>query len=196
MELRLLGPLELRVGGQVVPIRTGRPRKLLVILALRLGERVTTDTLIEAIWGEDSSLDKLNALQVLVSYTRKALSVTGGAATIETVEGGYRLLAAREDVDAYRLEAAVTAAGHLADPQERLERLETALSAWRGPPIPEVANEEFAQAHLQRLNELRLTAMELRMDALLALGRHTETVAELQHLVVVHPCGSGSTPSS
>ncbi len=187
MQLRLLGPLELRVDGHVVPLRTGLPRRLLITLALRLGERVSTDTLIEAVWGEDSSLDKLNALQVLVSYLRKALAVTQGTIAIETIEGGYRLRAARDDVDAYHLEATVGAVGQLADPDERLQRLDDALAAWRGPPIPEVAGEEFAQAHLQRLNELRMTALELRMDALLALGRHVETVAELQHLVVVHP---------
>lgn len=191
MQLLLLGPLELRVGGRVVPLRAGLPRRLLVALALRLGERVSTDTLIEAVWGPDLSQaigsDKLNALQVLVSYLRKALAATEGAATIETLEGGYRLVASPEDVDAHRLAAAVTAAGHLADPGERLEQLEAALAAWRGSPIPEVAADPFAQADLQRLNELRLAASELRMDALLALGRSAEAAAELQHLVVLHP---------
>ncbi|SFU06946.1 Predicted ATPase [Geodermatophilus amargosae] len=187
MQLRLLGPLELRVDGQAVPLRSGLPRKLLVTLALHLGERVSADTLIEALWGQRSGLDKLNALQVLVSHLRKALSLTNGAAGIETVEGGYRLRAARDDIDAYRLEATVGAVRHLADPQERLERLDSALEAWRGAPIPEVANEEFAAAHVQRLHELHLAAMELRIDALLALGRHGETVAELQHLVGMHP---------
>ncbi len=187
MQLRLLGPLELRVDGQVVPLRTGLPRRLLITLALRLGERVSADTLIEGVWGEDSSIEKLNALQVLVSYLRKAFAVTQGALAIETVEGGYRLRAARDDVDAFHLEATVGVVGQLPDPDERLQRLDGALASWRGPPIPEVAGEEFAQAHLQRFNELRMTALELRIDALLALGRHVETVAELQHLVVLHP---------
>ncbi|MGY1809307.1 BTAD domain-containing putative transcriptional regulator [Blastococcus sp. SYSU D00669] len=187
MQLRLLGPVELWVGDRAVPLRTGLPRKLLVALALRLGERISAETLIEALWGEDSSLDKLNALQVLVSYLRKTLAVTDGAAVIETVEGGYRLRAARDDVDAFRLQATVGAVAHLPDPHQRLERLDDALAAWRGSPIPEVAEEEFAQAYLQRLNEFRVAAMEMRVDALLALGRHVETVAELRHLVVLHP---------
>ncbi len=191
MQLLLLGPLELRVGGRVVPLRSGLPRRLLVVLALRLGERVSTDTLIEAVWGQHTSQaagsDKLNALQVLVSYLRKVLAATEGAAAIETVEGGYRLMASPADVDVHRLAGAVTAAGHLTDPEQRLEQLEAALAAWRGSPIPEVAAEPFAQADLQRLNELRLAASELRMDALLALGRNAQAAAELQHLVVVHP---------
>src|SRR4051812_27679553 len=102
MQLLLLGPLELRVAGRVVPLRTGLPRKLLVALALRLGERVSTDALIEALWGEDSGADRLNALQVLVSYVRKVLAATDGAVAIETLEGGYRLVASPDTVDVHR----------------------------------------------------------------------------------------------
>lgn len=104
MELWLLGPLEVRAGGDVVRIRPGKPRKLLVLLALRLGERVSSDALIDAVWGHDSQSDRVNALQVLISYLRKALSSAGSEARIETVDGGYRLVAPRDAVDAYRLE--------------------------------------------------------------------------------------------
>ena len=187
MEVGILGPLEVRAGGRPVVVRAGRPRKLLAVLVLRLGERVGTDTLIDMLWGSEASGGTVNALRILVSYLRKALEPLGGDLTIETVEGGYRLLADRDSVDAYRLETAVTVAAGADDPASRLRIVEAALAAWRGSPLPEVADEEFAQADLQRLHELRLTALEQRVDALLDLGRHAEAVAELHHLVAVHP---------
>jgi predicted ATPase/DNA-binding SARP family transcriptional activator len=187
MELGLLGPLEVRSGQDIIRIRPGNPRKLLVILALRVGERISSDALIDAIWGEGAQSDRVNALQVLVSYLRKALASSRDGTRIETVDGGYRLVAAREAVDAYRLESAVVGTSGIGDPAERLATLEAALQLWRGSPIPEVANEDFAQADLHRLNELRLAALELRLDASLELGRHREAVAELSQLVVVHP---------
>jgi predicted ATPase/DNA-binding SARP family transcriptional activator len=187
MDVRILGPLEVREGERPVLIRPGRPRKLLAVLVLRLGERVSTDTLIDMLWASEASGGSINAVRILVSYLRKALEPAAGDLAIETVEGGYRLVADRSSVDAYRLEAAVTAAAQTADPMSRLRTLETALAGWRGSPLPEVADEEFAQADLQRLHEVRLTALEQRVDALLDLGRHAEAVAELHHLVAVHP---------
>src|SRR5919202_317785 len=137
MEVRILGPLEVRVGGRPVVIRPGRPRKLLAVLVLRLGERVSTDTLIDMLWGSEASGGTVNAVRILVSYLRKALESAAGDLAIETVEGGYRLMADRNSVDAYRLEAAVTAAAQAGDPATRLRTVETALTAWRGSPLPE-----------------------------------------------------------
>jgi predicted ATPase/DNA-binding SARP family transcriptional activator len=187
MEVRILGPLEVRVGERPVMIRAGRPRRLLVVLVLRLGERVSTDSLIETVWGSEASGGSVNALRILVSYLRRALEPTAGALRIETVEGGYRLVGDRNSVDAYRLEAAVSAAARETDPSRRLMMLDAALGAWRGSPLPEIADEEFVQADLQRFQDVRLTALEQRVDALLDLGRHAEAVTELHHLVVVHP---------
>src|SRR4051794_15617931 len=187
MEVHILGPLEVRVGERPVVIRAGRPRRLLVVLVLHLGQRVSTDTLIETVWGSEATGGSVNALRILVSYLRRALEPTAGALIIETVEGGYRLVGDRSSVDAYRLEEAVSAAGRETDPTRRLITLDAALAAWRGSPIPEIADEEFVQADLQRLQELRLMALERRVEALLDLGRHAEAATELQHLVVVHP---------
>src|SRR5215212_7575550 len=108
MEVRILGPLEVRVGERPLIIRAGRPRKLLAVLVLRLGERVSTDTLIDALWSSEASGGSVNALRILVSYLRKALEPAAGALTVETVEGGYRLVTERSCVDAFRFEAAVT----------------------------------------------------------------------------------------
>src|SRR4051812_41770196 len=140
MEVRILGPLEIRVADRPVMIRAGRPRRLLVVLVLHLGERVSTDTLIETVWGSEASGASVNALRILVSYLRKVLEPTAGALIIETIEGGYRLVGDRSSVDAYRLAEAVSAAERETDPVRRLTALDAALAAWRGSPLPEIAD--------------------------------------------------------
>ena len=191
MEIRVLGPLEVWAAGEAVPIRRGRPRKLFLALLLRLGERVSADLLIEELWGDDPPRNATNALQILVSNLRRALSATAGGAVIETVEGGYRLIADRASVDAFRLESVVATAPALPDAEQRLKVLEDALATWRGSPLAEVTYDAFAQGDIRRLEEARLTAQEQRIDALLALGRPGEAVAELQQLVVEHPLREG-----
>ena len=186
MDLRVLGPLEVAFDGRPVPIRPGLPRKLLVTLILRLGERVSRDTLVDVLWADEPPGNALNALQILISYLRKALAVSCGTARIETVDGGYRLVAARDSVDAFRLERVVSRPDGV-DPARRLEQLDAALSQWRGPPVPEVANDEFAQPDVHRFTELRLAALEQRADALLGLGRNVDAAVDLQGLVLQHP---------
>ena len=187
MDLCVLGPLEVRVDGRLVPIRAGLPRKLLVALVLHLGQRVSTDTLVDILWHDAPPANKANALQILISYLRKALAASAGAVSIETVDRGYRLVADRTAVDAHRLEAVVSGANSGADPHQYLEMLDTALASWRGPPIPEMATEEIAQPELHRLNELRQAALEQRADCLLELGRNVDAAVHLQGLILEHP---------
>ena len=187
MDFRVLGPLEVRVDEGVVPLRAGLPRKLLVALVLRLGERVSIDALADILWSDDPPDDPVNALQILVSHLRKSFSASGEAVALERVGKGYRLVAPRDSVDVYRVEAVAIRARQVGDAATRLAELEAALAEWRGPPIPEVASEEFAQADLQRLLELRLALMEQRVDTLLDLGRHADAVLDLQGLIVDHP---------
>ena len=106
MDFRVLGPLEVRVGEGVVPLRAGLSRKLLVTLVLRLGERVSIDALADVLWSDDTPDDPVNALQILVSHLRKALSASGETVTLERVGKDYRLLATRGTVDVYRAGAA------------------------------------------------------------------------------------------
>ena len=187
MEIRVLGPLELWVDGQAVMLRRGRPRKLFLALLLHLGQRVSTDTLIEQLWGDDPPRNANNALQILVSNVRRTLNAAGGLVRIDTLEGGYRLTADRDDVDAYRLESVVAAAPAISDPRQRLDALEHVLATWRGTPLAEVTYDAFAQGDIRRIEEARLSALEQRVDALLALDRVGEALADLQQLVVQHP---------
>lgn len=189
----MLGPLEVVAGGRAVPLRRGRPRKLLLALVLRAGERVGAETLVDHLWGESPPQDSSNALQILVSYLRKVLAAAEAnvPARIETTEGGYRLVVDRGAVDALRFADVVAGASDIRDPAERLRVLDEALGWWRGDPLAELTYDTFAQGDIRRLTEARLTAIEARVDALLALGRHAEAVQHLQQLVVEHPLREG-----
>ena len=188
VQLRVLGPLELTVAGRPVPIRRGRPRRLLLALLLRAGQGATTDTLVDELWADEPPRNAANALQILVSYLRKVLAAAGDdAPRIDTLENGYRLLIDPAHVDAFMFEDAVRGLADIERPSDRLHAADAALALWRGEPLAEAAYESFAQADIRRLRELRVTAAEVRVQALLDLGRHAEAISELQGLVTEHP---------
>ena len=195
VEFSVLGPLEVRAGDAAVEIRRGHPRTLLLSLVLRAGEVVTVDTLIDNLWGDDLPANPANALQTQVSYLRKALAAADaeGRDVLQTRPGGYLLAATPDEVDARRFERIVTEARRLADSgtsaalAAALERFDDALGLWRGEPLADAALEPFATGEATRLQELRLHAVEHRIDALLLLGRHHEAIDELAQLVRDHP---------
>jgi DNA-binding SARP family transcriptional activator len=182
VELRILGPLEVRTEEGVVSLPRRRERALLVALVLHPGEVVSTDRLIEAIWGEEPPRTAHGSLQNAVSELRKAL----GHDVLGTRAPGYRLQVDPEDVDARRFERALRDAPGLSPP-ERVEQLTAALALWRGPALADLADEPFARHEAARLDELRLGAIEDRLDAELELGRGPDLVAELEAHVAAHP---------
>ena len=185
MQIRILGPLEVSEDGRVVGLGAGRQRALLALLALHSREIVATDRLIEELWGGSPPPTAQKALQNLVSQLRRSL----GAAAIETVPPGYRLALEDADLDARRFER-LAAEGHRLleeDPGRAGQTLREALALWRGRALVDFAYEDFAQREIARLDELRLAAIEDRIDADLALGRATELVSELEPLVSAHP---------
>jgi DNA-binding SARP family transcriptional activator len=186
LEFRVLGPLELVVEGRTVEIVGTRQRALLAILLLRANEVVSRDRLIDDLWGERPPETAANALAALVARLRKALP----AEVVLTRPAGYELRIARQELDLHRFETLVeegSAALAAGDPQRASELLRSALGLWRGPPLAEFAYEPFAQPAATRLEELRLVAIENRIEADLALGRHLDVVGELQSLVSEHP---------
>ena len=195
MELAILGPLEVRLDGQPVPLRRGRPRVLLVSLVLRVGRVVPTEVLIDEVWGDQRLTNATNTLQVQVSYLRRALGLatTGDPPALRTAAGGYQLDVEPDSVDSHRFERLVTAAaGRLAtgssDAAARaVGELEQALGLWRGEPLQDVAYERFARAEIARLNELRAAAREYEIDARLQLGQHELVVPALRRLIAEHP---------
>ena len=153
------------------------PRALLAILLLRAGEPVSRDRLIEDLWDGRPPATAAKVLQTYVSQLRKAL----GNQVIVTRPAGYELVVEPDGLDLHRFERLVSEArGN--DPAVATARLREALALWRGPPLGEFAYEPWAQAEIVRLEELRLSALQDRIDADLALGRGGELVGELELL--------------
>ncbi|MEO5576418.1 MAG: BTAD domain-containing putative transcriptional regulator [Gaiellaceae bacterium] len=182
MQIRLLGPLEVRDGGRVIALPRRQQRALLAALALRAGEVVSTDRLIADLWGESAPASATGSLQNTVSALRKLI----GRDALLTQAPGYRLAVGREAVDVNRFERLLTEA-RVPDPATRARLLREALELWRGPALADLEEEDFARLEAARLDELRVTALEERIDAELELGRHAGLVGELEQLVATHP---------
>jgi DNA-binding SARP family transcriptional activator len=183
MEFRVLGPLEVVEGGRPLVLGGPRQRALLALLLTRANEVVSTDRLIDDLWGAHTPSTAANTLQYHVSQLRKALAP---AEVIVTQEPGYLIQIGPDELDLLRFERLVEEArGASAEVAARL--LRDALGLWRGPALADVANEPFADAEILRLEELRLDALERRVEADLALGRYVELVGELEVLVREHP---------
>jgi WD40 repeat protein/DNA-binding SARP family transcriptional activator len=187
MEFRILGPLEVHGELGAIPVGGRKPRAVLAVLLLHANEAVSPERLALALWGEEAPGGAVSTVQVHVSRLRKAL---GGGEVVTTSPAGYRIRVEPGELDAERFERLVEdgrralAAGH-ADHAATV--LREALALWRGPPLADLAFEPFAQAEISRLEEQRLAALELRIGADLATGRHTEVVGELRRLVAEHP---------
>jgi DNA-binding SARP family transcriptional activator/WD40 repeat protein len=185
MEFRVLGPVEVAGTGRTV--RLGRrERGLLAALILSIGKTVSSDRLVDALWGERPPRTAGKTLQNYVLRLRKAL----GASVIETQAPGYRLVTAVDAIDAHRFEELIrigrTAAVNGA-PARAARSLRDALQLWRGDPFEELAGWAPAEAEAARLGELRRVAAEELVDAELACGRHAECVAELESMVAAEP---------
>ena len=183
MEVLLLGPFELRDRGRVVALHRQKHRALVAFLALRPREVVSSDTLVEELWGGDPPKTARQALQNYVSLLRKQL----GAQAIETHPSGYALGVDPEEVDALRFERLVHEAAAAATAEKRARSLRAALTDWRGPALVDLLYEPFAAIAARRLEELRLVAGEELVDAELELGRHTVLVSELEVLIRENP---------
>jgi predicted ATPase/DNA-binding SARP family transcriptional activator len=186
IEFRVLGSLE--VVGQDGPLALGAPkqRALLAVLLLHRGEAVSSDRLIDEIWGEQAPASATKLVQGYVSNLRRVL----GNGRLVTRGHGYLLQAEPGQTDVGRFES-LLAEGRRAlaggDPERAAAQLGEALGLWRGPPLADFAYEPFAQAEIARLEELRLAVLEERIEAELALGKHAQLVGELEGLVREHP---------
>jgi DNA-binding SARP family transcriptional activator len=178
-----LGPLEVVERGRRLPLGGSRQRALLALLLMRANEVVSADRLIDELWPSAPPQNAANALQYHVSQLRKAL---GGSDAIVTQPPGYMIRVRQNELDLLRFERLVHEAEHAA-PEAAAGLLREALDLWRGPPLADVSHQSFAQAEIVRLEELHLRALELRLEAELALGRHRELVGELEALVRQNP---------
>ena len=152
------------------------------MLLLRANEIVPVDRLIEELWGEAPPATAAKSVQIYVSRLRKEL----GFERLATRAPGYILNVDPSELDLTRFEQLVAQARR-ADPATAARKLREGLALWHGPPLGDLAYEPFAQPEIARLDELRVTTLEARVDADLASGRHAELVAELEALVAAHP---------
>ena len=184
LEIWLLGPLEVRLGGRPVGVSGGKRCGLLAVLALRHGRVVTVDELIDGLWGEELPAAPRNALQHHVARLRAAL----GQESIVGSSNGYAL--GDVTVDAKRFEqllAEARRASREGDTRAGAESIELALALWRGPALQGLTETEWLGAEARRLEALRVDALEERFDAALALGEHRELVSALRATLDENP---------
>jgi DNA-binding SARP family transcriptional activator len=184
LNVHVLGPLEVLIDG--VDVRLGGPkqRAVLALLAAGVGKPVAVDTLIDGVWGDEPTTGARSTLQTYVSNLRTAIGDV-----IVRDDGGYRLAVEPEDVDAIEFERAVEQAAALVEsnPLEAAQVLGAALALWRGNPYADVPGRFALELEARRLEELRLRAVEARIEAEFALGRHTQLIGELEVLCEEFP---------
>jgi DNA-binding SARP family transcriptional activator len=187
LQFRILGPLE--VVGEHGPVRLGGPkqRATLAILLLSVNRVVSVDRLADELYSGAAPVTAVTQVQRQISELRRALGVES---IIDTQSPGYVIRLAPEQLDLHRFERLTDEARRALSREEaRLaaDLLREALDLWRGEPLADFAYEPFARTAIGRLEEIRLAAIEQRIEAALALGRHAEVTAELEELVSEHP---------
>jgi predicted ATPase/DNA-binding SARP family transcriptional activator len=194
VEFRILGPVDVWSGGRPLALQGGAQRALLAALLLHANRPVSADRLIDELWDERAGAGAVKRLQVAISRLRRALGQMStdqaGDGVLATLPGGYMLRVEPEQLDAERFERLVAEGRRAVEahkPEVAAATLRAALELWRGPALSDVAFASFAQGHIARLEELRVAALEDRIDADLALGRHARLIGELQALVTAHP---------
>ena len=186
MEVRLFGELEAVEAGVPVPVHGAKQRALLALLALRRGQPVSADRLIDMLWAGGQAANPANALQAQIGQLRRTL----GAAAILTTEAGYALAVGPDQVDVVRFEQLVAKGRRLAADGAAAAAsavLGEALGLRRGEPLAEFTYTGFFDAERAHLGELTLVAIESRAGADLGLGRHGELAGELEALCREHP---------
>ena len=189
-EFGILGPLEVRADGVLLPVGGPRQRALLAMLLCDANRVVSRDRLIDELLGDQPAESADRTLRVQVSRLRKALSVDGEQPRVSARPPGYIVRVEPGELDLLefdRLVRAGRAALERADPGEATALLGQAERLWRGRPLADLEFEPFARVEVQRLEELRLTCTEERIDVDLALGRHAALCPELEALVEEHP---------
>lgn len=182
--IRVLGPVDIRTPTRVRAIGGHHVRALLAALVVGAGHAVPIDHLISVIWRDDPPATATNTLQSYVSQLRRLL----GSDSIASIDHSYVLVLDRLDIDAQLFEADLRRAEERRDDHEEcLAAVRSALSRWRGRPFGDLADDEPFALESYRLDELRLNAVELGLEAELALGRHELVIGELEATIREHP---------
>src|SRR6478735_6266643 len=186
MQFGILGPLAVWEDGVELELGAAKPRAVLAILLLHAGETMSTERLVDALWDEKPPATAVKALQVYVSQLRKAL----GDGVVETRPPGYVVRVESGALDLQRFERLLDEGRQLlaaGAPAEAGEVLRRSLALCRGAPLADFRYEAFARDEIDRLEALRLVALEHRLEADLLVGRHGEAIPELEALIRDYP---------
>ncbi len=189
MEFCLLGPLAVRCGDAAVPVQAGKQRAVLAALLLNANRVVALEQLAETLWGAAPPPSARLTVQNYVVRLRKALG-DEGRSRITTQPRGYVISVAAGELDVTRFEVLLAAARRAARDRSwdtAIAQAGAALALWRGEPLADVESDLLAEREVPRLADLRLEALEIRIEADLHLGRHGEVTGELRQLVAAHP---------
>ena len=184
MQIRVLGSVDVELGGALVKLAGPKQRAVLSMLALNANEVVSVERLVDGLWGEEPPSSAPKMVQQYVSQLRRLLAADGPR--ILTRDGGYELHVDPASVDALRFERLVEQAAR--EPAGRRATLaQEALAGWHDPPLAGMREEPFAAAEGRRLEELHLAALELAIEGELDAGHHAEAIGRLAALVDAHP---------
>src|SRR4051812_9117598 len=190
LRFRMLGPLEVERDGRTLSLGGRQQRVVLASLLINANQPVSADRLVEQLWSDPKPARAVKRLQLAVTRLRKALATGAQAGPLETVAEGYLLRLGGSELDVAVFRA------HLREGREELETgdggraaeiLRRGLALWRGPPLADVAYEPFAMTTIRELEDLRLEARELAIEAELAAGRHRSAMPEIEALLTEHP---------
>jgi DNA-binding SARP family transcriptional activator len=198
MDIQVLGPLEIRGARGLLALGGLKQRAVLAMLGLNLNRMVSTQFLIEGLWGEQAPPSATNAVQVYVSRLRKTLqtpseSDRAGAAVLQRRGSGYVLELDPDHLDLHRFQQLARQGAQTLHPapMRAASMLREALALWRGQPLEEFADQPFAQSEIPRLERQRLAAVETCLQAELALGRHAQLAGDLEAQVAEQPLHEG-----
>ncbi|MCD0444989.1 tetratricopeptide repeat protein [Glycomyces sp. A-F 0318] len=183
LAVRVLGSLDVRLGGRPAAPTARRLRSLLVVLAMAGGEPVPVERLAAVLFGDDPPANPRRSVQTYVARLRAAL----GDRLVRTSPAGVRLRVGPGDVDALEFERLLDLSARAADAAAERDLLGRALALWRGDPMEDVSCEWLERFEAPRLLERYLSAVERRVDLDLLLGRHRDLAAELHRLTAAHP---------
>lgn len=190
MQFSLLGPLEVRVGEHLVPVRGDKQRSVLAMLLLAANRVVSADVLVDGLWGYRPPPGARGTIQSHVSHLRRSFEAGGiPASRLTARSGGYELRVGADELDVTRFEGLVESAGQARDAGDVARAAilyREARGLWRGPALGDV-DLPLMRGQVARLEELELVAAEESFDCELALGRHAAVVAELEQLTAAHP---------
>ncbi|WP_081902626.1 AfsR/SARP family transcriptional regulator [Lentzea aerocolonigenes] len=184
VQVRLLGSVDVVVGGVVRSLSGLRRKSVLAVLGLAAGEIVSVDRLIDVVWGDQAPATAANTLQSHVSQVRRVL---GSRRAIVARSPGYVLDLGAESTDLQVAQRLVRQSKQAGNPSQSIALLREALVLWRGQPLMDVAELEWLRGQAERLEALRLETVQTLVEARLAVGEHRELVPELEELTRQHP---------